>query len=427
MDHDKKYVLKIKTAIETVAKELGIPEYEVTKKQISHLVSDHTFKLSGGIELVKKAYFPVPNKDLSGIIDAKEKSKQVNQQEMKVGRNLLFKEKLLETLEKNIKPIKINSILKPSKKKHLEREVVVSINDAHYGCIVAPEEVGGSNRFDWEIACRRTAFLAQQVIDYKIEKRSEVKQLHVVLNGDILQGAIHDLTARTAELIAFQQIGAMHILTHFISAVAQHYPKVIVHGISGNHDDMPHRREGGRVTSHKYDSFVSPVFAGLSLAFKNCKHISFNFPKSLFIDINLPGGRMLVTHGDTMFSRQLGNPGSSLNIAGLSDAINRFNTGEINKGNSPFKLMLFGHVHNHVHFTTFDGVKVYIPPSLSGIDSYAHSLGINNNQSGQLIFESTKNHILGDARLVDLLRADSNDELDKIIPVYTNNLSLKGE
>lgn len=418
----------IEDAIRKTAKELGKSPLEITKRDLSDLVSDHDFRVAGGLKLAQNAFFSnFSDRDVKGIVDAKERVKLKNKTENKLGKTVLFEDQLLETLAKHIKPIKVKTT-KLQKGSKQDREVVVSLNDTHYGCIVKPEEVGYSNRFDWEVACRRTAFLAQQVIDYKIEKRKDVKCLHIVINGDVTAGAIHDLTARTAELLALQQIGAMHILSHFISAVAQHYPKVVVHGIAGNHDDSVHRREHGhRVTSHKYDSVVAPIFAALSLSFKGNKDISFNFPKSLYIDIDLIGGRACAAHGDTLFSKQLGNPGTSLNIAGLSDAINRFNTGEINRGKKPFKLMLFGHVHNHVNFTTFDGIKVYIPPSLSGIDAFAHSLAINNNLTGQLIFESTKNHILGDPRLVDLLCADNDASLDSIIPVYQNQLSLKGE
>lgn len=421
-----KPVEEIKKAIQTIAKRNGVRPQEVTKLDlVDEGVAEWELRKVGGLKALMKACFPESDKNLKEISRLKEINSYIGSLEALVGKKQSVEELVQEVMLKNIKPIKVPKAYKFKKKGKLEREVVVSINDVHFGAIVNPEEVGGSNRYDWEVACRRMAYLAKQVGDYKIEKRGETKRLHVVINGDILQGVIHDLTARTAELLALQQVGALHILIYFISYVSQFYEEVVVHGISGNHEDSPHRREGGRVTSHKYDSALTPVLAGLSASFRNEKRIKFVFPKGLHCDVQLPGGRMLATHGDTMFSKQLGNPSTNLNVKGLSDIINRFNTGELNKGRDLVKLVLMGHVHNHVNFTTFDGIKVYIAPSLSGIDSYAHSLAINSNQTGQVIFESTKNYILGDPRLVDVLAADNDKTLDKIIPVYKNELVVK--
>jgi hypothetical protein len=110
----------------------------------------------------------------------------------------------------------------------------------------------------------------------------------------------------------------------------------------------------------------------------------------------------------------------------MSEAIRDFNAGEISKGNKPVKLMLFGHVHTFAHFITNDGVEVYVSPSLVGLDAFAHSLTINNNFLAQPIFESTKDFILGDSRLIRLNAADNDNSLDKIIPVYEKELKYGG-
>jgi Calcineurin-like phosphoesterase len=424
-----KDIKELVAALKLTGAALGKDPSKVTMKELeANGVSERQTRKFGSLPAIKKKFFPESDKSLADVKETNLHNSYISKLENAVGSKELFERQILSLLEKNIKtikcaPLKSSSFKKYSTKDSVDREVVVSLNDTHYGAIVKSEEVNGSNVFNWEVACRRTAFLAQQVVEYKAHRRSEVKRLHVILNGDMLQGVIHDLTARTAELLVNQQVGAM--LINFIAYVSSAFPEIVVHAISGNHDDSPHRREGHRVTSHKYDSNVTPVYAALSAAFRGNANIKFNFPKGLHLDVNLLGGRMLVTHGDTLFSKQLGNPSTNLNVKGLSDAINRFNTGEITKGKALIKLVLFGHVHNYVNFTTFDGVNVYVAPSLSGIDSYAHSLGINTNQIGQVIFESTKKHIMADARLVDLSEADNDKSLDAIIPVYKNQLVVK--
>lgn len=420
-------VLAVKKAIETVAKEKDIHPSMVTKKDLSDLVTDWTYKQIGGLELVKNKYFPMEDKDHAAIVSLKKDKSYVASLEKRLGEKLNYEDLLQEHISKLELPkeLKLSKPKNNKKVKGLKRDVVVSLNDTHFGCFVDPEEVGNVNSYGWKEACRRIALIAEQVVDYKVEKRNSVDRLHVILNGDMLAGVIHDLAGRTSDLLAIQQNGAIHILVNFINYVSKYYKKVKVYGMNGNHEDAPHRREGGRVLSHKYDAASTPVFYALSSAFRNNKNISFNFTKSLSLDVALPGGRMLVSHGDVLFSKQLGNPGTSINVKSLSDAINRFNAGEVAKGNEPIKMVLFGHTHTQASFTTFDGIKVYIVPSLVGTDSYAYSLGINFNQAAQLIFESTEKHIIGDSRLIEVTEADKRSDLDKIIPLYNRDLEWK--
>lgn len=417
----------IAEAILHLSQNLAKPIEKITLKDLQEYgIAERQVRNNGGLAKIKSAYFPNEEKHLTEIKKLNDQNIYIKNLENSLSKKQLTEQLITETLNKLIAPVKIPKAIEISKsKKSKYREVVVSINDTHYGLIVDPKEVGGTNKYGWQEACRRTAMLAQQVAEYKIEKRGEVKKLHIVINGDIVQGKIHDMTALTSDLMVMQQIGAIHILTHFIGYVSQFYPEVVVHGISGNHDDSLHRREGGRVTSHKYDSVINPVYYALSVAFRKEKAISFNFPKGLHIDLNLPGGRAVFTHGDTLFSKQMGNPGSNINVKGLSDVINRWNQAEISKGNKAANLFIFGHTHTYCNFRTFDGVQVLILPCLSGIDPYAHSLALNHNTADQGIFESTPGYNMGDLRVVNLLDADENKEFDKIIPIFTRDLEWK--
>ena len=134
----------------------------------------------------------------------------------------------------------------------------------------------------------------------------------------------------------------------------------------------------------------------------------------------------VVAHGDTLFSRALGNPGTSINVKSLSNEIRAWNAAEVSRGRAPVKLLLFGHVHSYAHFITADGVEVYIAPSLSGTDAYSHgAFNANTNLVGQVVFESTPNFIMGDSRLIRLNSADKDASLDRLIPIYENSLKWK--
>jgi hypothetical protein len=214
----------------------------------------------------------------------------------------------------------------------------------------------------------------------------------------------------------------VHILSNAIEYLRQDFALINVYGIAGNHDRLTHKEHGKRAINEIYDSFANIGFYALSAIFKNAKDVTFDFPKTPYVFMNLPAGRAMVAHGDHVFSKGLGNVGKSINVAGLTNAIRDFNNGEIAKGSKPIKLLLLGHVHCFAHFITVDGVEVYVAPSLSGIDAFAHSLTINNNVSAQVVFESTPKFILGDSRLIRLHEADLDSSLDAIIPVYNKDL-----
>lgn len=425
----KKVTLKELVAdIKNVAKKLGVHPQELTRATYlgnTKVVKDWDLRKLATFASVIRSNFPITGKDLASITETKDLGSYIRKLETALGNKELTETHLKDSIERHMKTLKIKapSNKRPKKsKKGVRSEVVVCLNDTHYGAIIDGEEIGNINNFNWKEACRRTALLAEQVADYKINKRDRVDKLHVVLNGDIIQGVIHGLKDRTQDLLAIQITGATHILIHFLQHVLQFYPKVEVHALNGNHDDALHRRDGGRILSHKYDSYSQPIFYALSAAFRDNKNISFNIPKTLYTSINLPGGRLLVTHGDTIFSKGIGSTGRNIQVKGMSDSVNRFNAGEVSKGNEPFKAVLLGHVHVHASFTTFDGIEVQIMPSLSGTDGFAHSLGINHNLCKQMIFESTKGHVIGDPRLVDLRNADDMEELDSIIPLYNRGL-----
>lgn len=417
---------KVVAAIQACSDDLGIFPVLVTQSKLlakDYGVTEWDVRKLGGLALILKANFPYEEQALGEVSKAKKERSYITKLEKIVGEKISYEEMLADHFGKLEFP-KLSPKPKLPVKGIKPRHVVVSLNDVHYGLIVDPKEVGGVNKYGWTEASRRTALLAQQVAEYKIAHRSEVDCLHIILNGDILQGIIHDLTARNSDLLALQQNGAIHILGNFIDYVRRFYKKVKVYGVKGNHDDPLHRREGGhRVTTHIYDSYVTPVYYALSAMFYADPNIDFVFEKGLYVDVNLPAGRLLVTHGDVLFSKQLGNNSTSINVKTLSDVINRFNSGEVDMGHDKVKMILFGHTHNYASFLTYDGTHIYIAPSMSGVDNFAASLAINRNNVGQVIFESTEDYMFGDARLVSLVEADSDSSLDKIIPIYERSLS----
>lgn len=420
----KNKVKQIIKAIELASKEK--PIYKVGVMDVlehDDTLTEWEIRKVGGLSAIKKKHFPEEHKDLATIQDIKKQNSYVSKLERQLGDKLSLEKQLMDITINNISPIKDIPFIKHTKqKKYLDREVVAMLNDTHVGLIVDSEEIGELNSFDFKEAGRRFTYFLKETCEYKPHVRHEVNKLHLILNGDLIAGIIHGLDTKGIHLLVHQKNALLHILTHGLTYLAQEYKSIKVHGIAGNHDRATHKGHGQRPVSEIYDSLVNDVFYGLSVAFRDNKRISFNFPKTPYGFIDLPAGRAMFAHGDHVFSKSMGNVGTAINVKGLSVAIKNFNAGEIAKGNKPIKLLLLGHVHCFAHFITDDGVEVYIAPSLSGTDGYAHSLTINTNFAAQVVFESTPNFMLGDSRLIRVLKADKMEELDKIIPVYNKEL-----
>jgi hypothetical protein len=424
-----KYTHKIiAELIKRTAKELGKNPHEINKSQLLKAdtnLTDWTLRGLGGLQAIKERFFPVTTKDLVEISETKDVNLYIKQLEAKVATKESFQQKLLLSVQSSLKPLPkiVPKKFKPSSIEQ-ERQIVLMLNDTHFGLIVHSDEVNEVNSFGWTQACRRTAMMLKETLNYKVHNRNQVSKVHLILNGDLIQGVIHGLQMDQMEKSIYQVNGAVHILTHLIAGLAQEFKEVEVHGICGNHEDALHKRDHGkRVASEKYDSYANIIFYALSAGFRLSDQVKFNFTKGLHLSIDLPAGRALVAHGDTLFSRALGNPGTVLNVKALSGAIREWNAGELAKGRPPAKLLLFGHVHSYASFITPDGVMVYIAPSLSGTDGYSHgSFNANTNITGQVVFESTPKFIMGDSRLVRLNDADNDSNLDSLIPVYKNSL-----
>lgn len=421
---------KIVTKIRDVAQSMEVSPSTLTKSVFfknndDESITEWELRKFGGFASILKTHFPVSDLDLTNQIYSTEVRSYIKRLEKELGNREFKSDMVVKAVVKKLQPVlKIKHYNIPYKMSDESREMTVMFNDMHYGLIVDYDEVGGVNSYSWKEAARRTAFIVKETCRYKRDKRKYVKRLNVIINGDTIQGVIHDLTARTAELMVYQVNGASHILGHAISRFAENFNEIVVYLITGNHEDQPHRRESGhRVTSHPYDSFCNMVGFTLSAMFRDTPNVKFVIPKTPYVYVNTLGGRIMVAHGDKTFSKALGNPGRNINVKSLSDEIHRFNNGEITKGEKSIKMVMMGHVHSHASFTTHDGVLVYIAPSLSGVDSYSHNtLSINKNIIGQVMFETTKDYIFGDSRLIQPNSADNDESLDKIIPPYRNSL-----
>lgn len=417
----------LKQVLKEVADISGKHPQEVTVSQLTAYdenITSWTLRKFGGLSSIKKS-FPMSVKELDIIKKQKDSAAYINKLEKELADKQSLEKDIQAAIIKKIQPVKVKSYVSKKKKTKELRHVVAMLNDTHIGLKVDPKEVDNLNKFNFEIASRRIGFFIDEVCNYKLEKRDEVDEIHLLLNGDLIAGIIHGLQGDDLNLLTHQFNGAVHIFTNAVSNLAKSYKHVKVYFSTGNHGDSPHRREGGRVLSQIYDSIEGQIFYAVSAAHKDTSNVEFIAGHTLYQDFNLPAGRAMFTHGHLMFSKALGNPGTNVNTKSLSVAMSDFNSSQRRMGKEEIKLLLVGHTHTHFHITTKNGVQIYNAPSLSGVDSFAYSIGINYNLTAQVVFESTAKHIVGDVRLIHVDVADGQAKYDKVIPPYEKELVYK--
>jgi hypothetical protein len=405
-----------------LAKELGIKPNEITKAQFLELqgeVTDKALRKVGGWTVVKNRFFPDEVEDL----DLKYGSKLINSHksrlEKQYGESRFFEKELFNAVKESLKknPILVHAPIKASgKKEAAKRTIVAAISDTHFGANISKEELSGLNEFTWTIAARRMALYMEQIADYKLAYRKDT-DLVVQLNGDIIAGQIHN-QEWFVDLLTTQFSGTIHLLSQALSYLAQKFPQVTVVCTPGNHGRNVGKADKGRATTHKWDSYENMIYVSLReiLAQKH-KNVKFIIPEAPFAVYKVQGHNIMQTHGDTVVN--VGNPGHSLNMNSISNQINRVNNSDLIQAAEKIAVLSVGHVHVPTTQLMENGCAIVVNGCLSGTDPYAQSIGIYTSNPTQVIFECTKEHPVGDIRMIQVKTADKNAKYDSIIKPFS--------
>lgn len=137
-------------------------------------------------------------------------------------------EKLIEAAK--IVPLENYSSFFSASNNISNKEAVLLLSDWHYG------QVSNNiwNSYDVDICIKRVSKLFEKVVG-AVQEHS-IKQLHIVLLGDFVQGAIHTGCRVASEENTCEQL--MHVselLANFINALSAHVNNINVYSTYGNH------------------------------------------------------------------------------------------------------------------------------------------------------------------------------------------------
>lgn len=193
--------------------------------------------------------------------------------------------------------------LTPARKVKGNRGIPCTIwSDWHFGEVVRPEEVGGYNEFNSEIAAARITELVDTTIDLCFNHMGRAEKQYpgivVMLGGDMLTGDIHEELFATNDRTVQQCINELtDLLASALERMADTFGRVFVPCVVGNHGRASRKpRMKGRVyTSHEWN-----IYCNLARYFRNDSRIRFSIPNEADAHFQVYNTRFLLTHGDSL-------------------------------------------------------------------------------------------------------------------------------
>lgn len=117
----------------------------------------------------------------------------------------------------------------------------VCVSDLHYGEVVEPDQVDGWNEYNVSVAERRMKRLAEKTIDIftQVFRGANYPGIIIPVAGDLVSGNNHGELIVGSEFGLFKQIlGARDLLVQFILTMADHFDRVYVPVVYGNHGEL---------------------------------------------------------------------------------------------------------------------------------------------------------------------------------------------
>ena len=291
--------------------------------------------------------------------------------------------------------------------KPIKRVVTLMLSDLHLGSKLDTREL--PYRYDYEEEARALASIIVRTNNYKRDYRNE-SELVIWFGGDIITGKIHD--PESSQPAAEQFCDAVYLLTQVIQICASEWRRVTVYCSTGNHDRNAFRHHG-KAMEQRWDSEATKIYFAIKMAVANIKNVQVNIPRTAYAEWEVCGHAIYMTHGDNNLN--VGNPAKVVSIDNINKQMNALALARQKKGLKPYAVFGVGHVHQGMSLPMPSG-HLIINPAMMPVGGYAESVAYPISWPGQTMFETTKEHPVGDLRFLNVTLDHMSDRsLDKII------------
>lgn len=175
---------------------------------------------------------------------------------------------------------------------------VLFLSDQHLGEVVDPEQIGGVNRYDMEIARARWRRVTEKSIDlaFRCLANPSFPGIVCAFGGDGASGDIHEELSTTNE----KEIGPVilelaDLIAWSVRELKRAFGKVFVPCVIGNHPRMTHKPRAKGATFTNFDWLAYQI---ASREFRNDPNVRFLIPSGSDAHFKVFRHRFVLSHGN---------------------------------------------------------------------------------------------------------------------------------
>lgn len=318
------------------------------------------------------------NKEAALKEEVQRLKKQLEKKNVSSGSDELFVERLEESINNAAPSLRfINEKWRGdgSFKKNHEATEVLHISDWHIGEM---DNIGGFNKFNYDIACDRVKTLTNKVLSWTKMHRSmyKVDELVIIATGDMISGDIHDELRCTNEFPAPEQcVKAAMLISKMTNELSSSFKKVrMEYIVADNHSRTTKKMEFAPGTN-SYNYIVGTMS---KILLRDNNTVEFNLYPEIQHVIKVEGLKYLITHGNSIRGGFAGIPYYGMNRKLGAEALIRMNMDD----DYHFNRIVMGHYH-----TPFLNNGVEMSGCLSSTTAFDHASGRHSPacQTGWLV------------------------------------------
>lgn len=187
-----------------------------------------------------------------------------------------------------------------------------------------------------------------------------VDEITVMLGGDMVEGILFPGAAYEIDSTTFEQVfAAAHIIEESLLTLSEHFARVEVHAVNGNHGRIGKRGENPR--GDNWDRVLYRIVRD-RLAGVGADRIDWHDPISWYDIIEVGAYRALLVHGD-----QVKSFGGNTPAFGIMRKSTAWSSGVTES----FDDVYLGHFHSVMTLQLPNGGRVFMTPSLESGSEYA--------------------------------------------------------
>lgn len=312
------------------------------------------------------------NRRVSKVINVDEKTIRNLREEYGILSGEYVDKQIISILRAHLgkgEPIKVKRMLNS-----LGEALISHLSDWHLGAKVV--DAKNNVIYNYDIAKLRAELLCGRCIDLfqnHISRGTEITQINLIITGDMVDGNLvyPGQAYRTEFSPPRQVILAANILRNYILSLMEFKLPIFIDAVPGNHG-IPKVKEWDPTAN--WDLMLYMIIEDWIKQSK-IKNVFLNYVEGDYLITDIMGWKYLLRHK---------GPSQSETSSGAAK------TGGWQKIHS-CDAMAYGHFH-HAGLTEWNGVRLFMSPSLKGQDEFAESIA-KGSSPAQCIWGVTQKHV----------------------------------